>query len=269
MAKAPYLHGYSSPEQQRLIDQADYWRDDLILRGSRYEAGESLLEIGCGVGAVLGVLGQAYPGLELHGVDWEPKQLRAAERHLASLGLKARLKQADALALPFGLERFDQAWMMWFLEHVRDPAAALAEAWRVLKPGGRLTCIEIDYRTLIVEPWSPDLQAMLNAYSQGIDASGRSDAGTRLKPWLKDAGFASVDVQGFAFDHHGADLPRHVGYLLGFIESTIPAVLGLPGVAPESRLRRGVEQFRALARSPRGRVRFTVHKAWARKAEGA
>ncbi len=265
MSKSRYLHGYSSPEQQRLLEQAAHWREDLILKGTRFEAGESLLEIGCGVGAVLGIIGEAFPGLRLHGVDWEGKQLALAERHLAGLGLSARLRQADALALPYADAGFDQAWMMWFLEHVRDPLLALAEARRVLKPGGQLTAIEVDYRSLVVEPWTPAWQALLNAFCQGMDAGGRSDAGSRLEAWLKDSGFTGVELAPLAFDFSGAALPRQVDYLLGFIDSAIPQLAQLPGAATEALLRRGAAEFRALGRSGRGRVRFTVSKAWARR----
>ena len=64
-----YIHGYSDEEQLRLIQQAEYWREELILRDINYLPGESLLEIGCGVGAVLGILGGAFPDLKLAGID--------------------------------------------------------------------------------------------------------------------------------------------------------------------------------------------------------
>lgn len=264
MSRAPYLHGYSSPEQQRLLDQAKHWKDRLILKGTHFAPGTQLLEIGCGVGAVLGVLGETFPKLGLHGVDWEPKQLDLAKRHLGSLGLKAQLRQADALALPFGPASFDQAWMMWFLEHVNDPVLALREARRVLKPGGQLTAIEVDYRTLKLEPWTPQWQALLDAFIQGMDATGRSDAGSRLGTWMRDAGFQSVDDRAYPFAFTGTAMQREVEYLLGFIESAIPELAKLPGSAGERALRKGVDAARSSSENANGRLRFEVHKAWAR-----
>jgi cyclopropane fatty-acyl-phospholipid synthase-like methyltransferase len=70
-----YIHGYSDTEQERLIQQAEYWREKLILKDLDYQAGEKLLEIGCGAGAVLGILGQTFPGLKLAGIDLEQKQI--------------------------------------------------------------------------------------------------------------------------------------------------------------------------------------------------
>ena len=42
MMNMDYIHGYSDEEQLRLIQQAEYWKDDLILRNINYNSGESL-----------------------------------------------------------------------------------------------------------------------------------------------------------------------------------------------------------------------------------
>ena len=123
-----YVHGYGTPEQQRLVEQAEHWRHRLIRDGTQLARGTRLLEVGCGVGAVLAVLGQEFPGIRLFGVDIEPKQLAFAREHLARARVEATLLEADALALPFEDESFDHVWMMWFLEHVADPPAVLLEA---------------------------------------------------------------------------------------------------------------------------------------------
>ena len=151
MGSAGYVHGYATPEQERLVEQAEHWRHRLIRAGTRLEPGTRLLEVGCGVGAVLGVLGQEFPGVRLVGVDIEHKQLEFARGHLQRAGVEARLVEADALALPFPDQSFDHVWMMWFLEHVADPPAVLCEARRVLAPGGAVTAIEVDYSTCRAE----------------------------------------------------------------------------------------------------------------------
>jgi ubiquinone/menaquinone biosynthesis C-methylase UbiE len=107
-----YVHGYTTPEQGRLIAQAEHWRHDLIAGGTTLAPGTRLLEIGCGVGAVLRVLGEEFSGIELTGVDIEQAQLNAARRHLAQGDIRATLVGADARALPFSDGAFDHVWMM-------------------------------------------------------------------------------------------------------------------------------------------------------------
>src|SRR5437016_8843188 len=109
-----YVHGYATAEQERLLKQAEHWRDELILSGTKLAPGTRLLEVGCGVGAVLGILGDAFPGVVLSGVDIEDRQLGAARAHLADLGLQADLRRADAAALTYEAASFDHVWMMWF-----------------------------------------------------------------------------------------------------------------------------------------------------------
>jgi ubiquinone/menaquinone biosynthesis C-methylase UbiE len=142
------VHGYTSAEQERLLAQAEHWREELILPGTALVPRTRLLEVGCGVGAVLGILGQEFPGVVLAGVDVEERQLETARAYLASLGLQADLRRADALELPYEDASFDHVWMMWFLEHIDDPVGALREARRVLVPGGELTAIEVDYNSV-------------------------------------------------------------------------------------------------------------------------
>src|SRR5687767_11255742 len=140
-----YVHGYGTPEQERLVQQAEHWRQRLIRDGTKLGPGTRLLEVGCGVGAVLAVLGQEFPGIRLTEVDIERRQLEFARGHLQRSEVEATLVQADALALPFGDESFDHVWMMWFLEHIADPPAVLREAKRVLVARGAITAIEVDY----------------------------------------------------------------------------------------------------------------------------
>ncbi len=255
-----YVHGYASDEQGRLLLQAEHWREELILSGTRLAAGTRLLEVGCGVGAVLGILGDAFPGVVLAGVDIEERQLEAARAHLAGLGLSADLRCADAVELPFADGSFDHVWMMWFLEHVADPAAALREARRVLVRRGMLTAIEVDYNSVWASPTSEAFQALFAAVADAMDAGGRSDAGARLAGWLKEAGFASVDPGERRLTYSGDDLARQVPYVAGVVESTLPALVRMPDASP-SRLDAGLADLRALPATPNAIMGWIVHKA--------
>jgi len=257
-----YVHGYGTPEQERLVAQAEHWRHRLITDGTALEPGTRLLEIGCGVGAVLAVLGQEYPGIELSGVDIEQKQLEFARRHLERAGVQATLRQADALALPFEDESFDHVWMMWFLEHVAHPPAALREARRALVPGGRITAIEVDYSTCRAEPSTPAMEALFRAMVQGMAVSGWSDAGTRLPRWLTEAGFREVDEGERPFWWHDEDLASQAAYAADVMESALPVLAQLPVVA-EDEVRAGLTDLRNLEAQPDARLGWVVHKSTA------
>lgn len=253
-----YVHGYASEEQERLVAQAEHWRHELILPGTDLAPGTRLLEVGSGVGAVLGILGQVFPDLVLAGVDFEERQVEAARAHLERLGLDADLRQADALALPFADESFDHVWMMWFLEHVSDPVAALREARRVLVLDGGITAIEVDYNTVWASPTSDAFEALFAAVVRAMDVTGRSDAASRLPEWLHDAGFRSVDPGERRLEYSGASLARQVPYVAAVVESTLAG-----RDVDAAQLEAGLADLHALATTPGAAMGWTVGKATA------
>jgi ubiquinone/menaquinone biosynthesis C-methylase UbiE len=259
---AQYVHGYGTPEQERLVQQAEHWRHRLIRDGTQLEPGTSVLEVGTGAGAVLAVLGQEFPGIQLTGVDIEPRQLAFARGHLERSGVEATLVEADALELPFEDGSFDHVWMMWFLEHVADPVAILREAGRVLAPGGAITAIEVDYSTARAEPSTPSIEALFSTMVRGMAAAGWSDAGTRLPSWLGEAGFREIDEGERPFWWQGEDLAVQSSYAADVLESALEALTQLPG-ATEQELLAGLQDLRNLPGQPDAGLGWIVHKSTA------
>jgi ubiquinone/menaquinone biosynthesis C-methylase UbiE len=257
-----YVHGYGTREQERLVEQAEHWRQRLIVNGTTLEPGTRLLELGCGVGAVLAVLGQEFPDVHLSGLDIEPKQLEYAHGHLRRAGVAATLQEGDATAVPFDDGSFDHVWMMWFLEHVPDPLAVLREARRVLVPGGAVTAIEVDYSTARAEPSTAAFEALVQAMVRGMAAAGWSDAGTRLPAWLEEAGFREIDPGERPFWWQGEELAAEAAYAADVIESALPALVQLPGTA-EDELRAGLDHLRGLASHAGAGLGWVVHKSTA------
>ena len=99
-------------------------------------AGKRVLEIGVGMGADL--VRWAAAGAKVTGVDLTDRAVGLAQERLAQRGLNAEVRVADAEALPFADGQFDIVYSWGVLHHTPDTAKAVAEALRVLAPGGRL-----------------------------------------------------------------------------------------------------------------------------------
>ena len=103
------------------------------------QASGDVLEVAVGTGRNLAF----YPaGGRLTGIDISPAMLDIARRTAASLGVDADLRVGDAQALEFADGTFDTVVIIVGLCTIPDDARAVAEAARVLRPGGRLLLLE-------------------------------------------------------------------------------------------------------------------------------
>jgi 2-polyprenyl-6-hydroxyphenyl methylase/3-demethylubiquinone-9 3-methyltransferase len=91
-----------------------------------------VLDIGCGGGFLSNYLAKA--GFTVIGLDAAAESLTIARRHDATG--RACYVRGDAYRLPYADGAFQAACAMDFLEHVDEPGSALAEAARILRPGG-------------------------------------------------------------------------------------------------------------------------------------
>jgi ubiquinone/menaquinone biosynthesis C-methylase UbiE len=108
----------------------------------RFEIGEGskVLDIGCGPGWFWSAVADALPEhLDLTLADLSPGMVQEAdERCIGLRRWQVTGVEADASNLPFADASFDRVVAMHMLYHAPDPAAAIAEMHRVLKPGGLL-----------------------------------------------------------------------------------------------------------------------------------
>ena len=265
-----YIHGYSTLEQERLIQQAQYWRDDLILRDLKYNSGEKLLEIGCGAGAVLGILGRAFPNLEMAGIDLEAKQISYARQHLDRLGFNhVDLRVGNAERLPWQDNTMDRIYAIWFLEHLSDPASVLQEAKRVLKPQGTITITETDYRTIIISPESADYRYLQDGLCELLLSSGGNPyIGQSLGNLLTKTGFKKVENKALSFHYSYSQSKQQLQQLITYIDSWLAPTI--PQIAEKlhqdrARLIAGLEWFRDVATKGNGAATVTVYRVSAIK----
>ncbi|WP_137180210.1 metalloregulator ArsR/SmtB family transcription factor [Roseomonas sp. AR75] len=145
----------------------------------------ALLDIGTGTGRLL-ELAAPRAGRVL-GVDMSRDMLALARARLAERGLadRAAVRQADMYRLPFADAAFDAVAMQMVLHYAEDPAAALAEAARVLRPGG----------VLLIADLAPHDQAAL-LEKQAHRWPGFDDA--QLAGWLGAAGCSLAQATSIA-----------------------------------------------------------------------
>jgi len=200
-----YIHGRDPKEASRLETQAAFIGPVLIDRVDVPSDPERVLDLGCGVGAMTRLLierGAVHP----IGVDRALTQIESAKR-LTQKGAAAWLV-GDGTQLPFADATFDLVYTSWLLEHVPSPPAVLAEAHRVLRPGGLVWAGEVENSSMLVWPESPAFRATWDAFNRAQqDLRGDPFIGRKLFGYLRGAGFETVDVWPHTF-HANAGHPE-------------------------------------------------------------
>jgi ubiquinone/menaquinone biosynthesis C-methylase UbiE len=143
--------------------QWDKLRADLFGPTSHLQALPALVDerwtvgdLGCGTGQVAGALAPFVA--RVIAVDRSGEMLQAARRRLRDLPT-VEVRRGELEALPIRDDELDAATLLLVLHHLPDPAAALSEAHRALKPGGRLVIADMlphdheEYRQQMGHVW--------------------------------------------------------------------------------------------------------------------
>jgi demethylmenaquinone methyltransferase/2-methoxy-6-polyprenyl-1,4-benzoquinol methylase len=171
--------GYDRTNAVLSVGNAALWRI-ATTKAVDPKPGERILDIACGTGTSTVPL--ARSGATVVGIDFSPQMIaEAGKKHP-----KIEFREADAMKLPFGDDEFDAVTISFGLRNVQDPKKALAEMYRVLKPGGRLVVCEFS------KPPRAILRAGYYAYLKVV-APMRDwpDQGT-LSQWIRGVGFSRV-----------------------------------------------------------------------------
>jgi SAM-dependent methyltransferase len=144
----------------------------------------TVLEVGCGTGAVSAPLGRAHPSAQVFGVDIDESRLRFAFTRDRS----CRYAGGDALRLPFHDAMFDLTFCHYLLLWVAAPGAALREMARVTRRGGWVAALaEPDYGGRIDYP--PPLDELGRRQTESLRRQGADpEYGRRLAGRLAESG---------------------------------------------------------------------------------
>ena len=194
----PYLHGFSTVEQDRLRRQARF-AEHTIYQNVNFSATKKVLEVGCGVGAQTEILLRRFPDLKISGIDLSDKQLSSARESLSKLEFaKGRydLQQMSAENLSFDSESFDGAFLCFVLEHVPDPRRVLSEVRRVLSPGGIIYITEVLNSSFFLDPYSPNVLKYWMAFNDyQYDQKGDPFMGAKLGNLLLQNGYRNIETE--------------------------------------------------------------------------
>ncbi len=205
-----------------VVEQRRVTRAALDLR-----EGENVLDIGAGMG-LLACEMSAEVGRNgsVDGVDPSESMLvLARDRRPPDGAGEIRFVVGDACALPFGDEVFDAAVATQVYEYVQDMPAALGEAFRVLRPGGRLLVLDTDWDSIV---WhSRDAERMRRVLAAWDEHLVDPYLPRRLTGLLSAAGFSVARRAAIPLLNAGYDPNTFSAGLIGFITAFVPGRQGL------------------------------------------
>ncbi len=173
------------------------WHDNALALAPDVR-GERVLEIGCGTGDFS--LHLARAGARVTGVDLSSRAVRLAQGKACRHDRRVSFGVADATMLPFADNSFDLVFSCECLEHVPEPRRLIAEAFRVLAPGGLLILTTENYSNGMVLAW---IHAwwMDRPFNSGaiIQPLEQFFVFWQVRRWMRAAGFT---VERLVGSHH-------------------------------------------------------------------
>jgi len=176
------------------LDQAQTYKRRAFALLDLHE-GDHVLDVGCGTGDDLRALAPLVgPSGRVVGLDRSAQMIATARQRCDDLQRTIRLRLGDAQRLPFPDGSFDACRADRVLQHLDDPARALAEMVRVARPNARVVISEPDWGTLVLDaPNPPVTRRLLQVHDQRIPQPW---IGRRLPALFRNAGLGNVQVIG-------------------------------------------------------------------------
>ncbi|MDU8911387.1 methyltransferase domain-containing protein [Aestuariicoccus sp. MJ-SS9] len=242
-------------ETTRLLEASYQGADVGMRRRASFDAvdprpGETILDIGCGNGLLTLELARAVgPGGHVIGIDPSADMRAAAVQRCADLDW-AELIEGRSDALPLADGTADKAVSVQVFEYIPDHAPSLSEAFRVLRPGGRLTLSDVHFDSWV---WFSDDPARMNRMKAAWDShAAHVDAPARLPHAMTEAGFVVDRV----VPHTTCDQVLKPDGLANLLIHLIKAYAVSEGLVPADEVEAWADEQTALAAS--GRFFFSL-----------
>ncbi|MBS0625140.1 MAG: methyltransferase domain-containing protein [Verrucomicrobia bacterium] len=185
-------------ENQKLIEKR-------MSQDLRLKKGSKVLDIGCGRGRVAANM-SSMTGAEVTGINLDPDQLASAKMFASVKGLPCNFRQGDVndIPLPFADNSLDAVYQIQVFSLSRDLEKLFRDIHRVLKPGGRLACL--DWMSLdAYNPKDPHHASLMRRIKPLIGAIGTHSVAEYVEK-LERAGFDVVVNENPSIDGMQAPL---------------------------------------------------------------
>lgn len=220
-----YIHGTTKKEQDRLT-MLNKLLNQRCLDKIKLNGSERALDIGSGLGIFSRMLANQLPKGLVVGIEKSVDQLTASkQKALAAkeIGL-VDFRSGGAYRLPLEDSEwgtFDIIFIRFLLEHLGDPNRALQEAYKALRPGGRIYLVDDDHANFHITPLSSGFEALWPPYCQAYIKQGNDPfIGRNLISLLNTAGFNGFAIDFILFGGAQSEVYflDHANNLMGFLE---------------------------------------------------
>ena len=191
------------------------------MRLLEFQAGCSVLDVGCGTGKFLIEVARNVEGVHAVGIDFSESMVKTATSRAHEAGVAVEFATGDAQRLDFREGSFDRVNCERVLVHLNDPAAAIGEMARVLVPGGRVAIVEPDHDALMID--SDNLKVARALRRLGTAGLRNPDIGRRLRRLLLSSGPEILRLSGMAFPVTSLQTAVDQFHLLDHLESAVKA----------------------------------------------
>jgi ubiquinone/menaquinone biosynthesis C-methylase UbiE len=118
----------------------------VLLDHAALRPGYRVLDIGCGTGTLATLIKSFHPGVEVVGIDPDPKALARARRKAAEAAVSIQFDQGFGDELPYAAASFDRVFSSFMFHHLPpdEKGKTLRAVRRVLKPGGAFHMLDFE-----------------------------------------------------------------------------------------------------------------------------
>tara|TARA_R110000772_G_scaffold106338_3_gene208257 strand:+ start:141 stop:803 length:663 start_codon:yes stop_codon:yes gene_type:complete len=161
-----------------------------LIKQAIFVSGEHVLDLGCGTGTLTKMIVATNKGVQITGLDADTFALEIAKSKLAKFCDQILLKQGYAQEMPFKNEGFDVVVSSLFFHHLtkQEKLETLHEAYRVLKPGGRIHIADWGRPSSIIQRILFYIVQILDGFETTQDS-----VNDILPTLLEESGFSSIE----------------------------------------------------------------------------